>query len=426
MAKNIQVRGMHDYLPNDIGIWQRVEKIFKQILNNYGYREIRLPIIEQYSLYKRTIGQITDLVEKEMYTFSDRNGTDLTLRPEGTSGCVRSGIQHGFLHNQEQKLWYIGPMFRYERPQKGRYRQFNQIGVEVFGLPGPNIEAELIMLNIRCWKALGIYNHVRLEINSIGSFDTLANYRHILINFFEKHKNILDDECKRRMYINPMRILDSKKLEIKKLLTYAPKIIDYIDHESHIHFKNLCSILDEFDIKYIINPNLVRGLDYYNRTVIEWVTDYLGAQGTICGGGRYDGLVEQLGGHDTPAVGFAVGLERLVLLIQKVHPTFKIQQYIDIYIIVLDNSIQCMAMKLSEQLHDEIPTLKCVINLGENNLNNQLTKANKLGAHIALILDKNKIQSNIVIIKDLRNGEQHIVSILEYINTLRILLQKSH
>jgi len=293
VAKNIQaIRGMNDYLPADTALWQRIEGVLKQTLASYGYSEIRLPLVEQTPLFKRAIGEVTDVVEKEMYTFDDRNGESLTLRPEGTAGCVRAGIEHGLLYNQEQRLWYMGPMFRYERPQKGRYRQFYQIGVEVFGLQGPDIDAELIMLNARWWKALGISEHVRLELNSIGSLEARARYRDALVAFLEQHKDVLDEDCKRRMYSNPMRVLDSKNPDVQQLLNDAPQLGDYLDDESREHFSGLCALLDDEGISYTVNQRLVRGLDYYNRTVIEWVTDSLGSQGTVCGGGRYDGLVE--------------------------------------------------------------------------------------------------------------------------------------
>lgn len=356
MAKNIQaIRGMNDYLPADTALWQRIEGVLKQTLASYGYSEIRLPLVEQTPLFKRAIGEVTDVVEKEMYTFEDRNGESLTLRPEGTAGCVRAGIEHGLLYNQEQRLWYMGPMFRYERPQKGRYRQFYQIGVEVFGLQGPDIDAELIMLNARWWKALGISEHVRLELNSIGSLEARAHYRDALVAFLEQHKEVLDEDCKRRMYTNPMRVLDTKNPDIQQLLNDAPQLGDYLDDESREHFSGLCALLDDAGISYTVNQRLVRGLDYYNRTVIEWVTDSLGSQGTVCGGGRYDGLVEQLGGRATPAVGFAMGMERLVLLVQAVNPEFEPTSNVDVYVIASGQGVQSAAMQLAEKLRDEAP-----------------------------------------------------------------------
>ncbi|CAJ0945267.1 unnamed protein product [Ranitomeya imitator] len=324
VAKNIQaIRGMNDYLPADTAIWQKIEGILKQVLASYGYSEIRLPIVEQTPLFKRAIGEVTDVVEKEMYTFDDRNGESLTLRPEGTAGCVRAGIEHGLLYNQEQRLWYIGPMFRYERPQKGRYRQFNQLGVEVFGLNGPDVDAELILLTARWWKALGIDKDVALELNSIGSLDARANYRDALIAFLEQHtKTSLMKIAKRRMYSKSVTCIRFKKSRDTTTAKRCPKLGDYLDDESREHFSGLCAYLDAAGIAYTVNQRLVRGLDYYNRTVFEWVTTSLGAQGTVCAGGRYDGLVEQLGGRPTSAVGFAMGLERLILLVQAINPEF--------------------------------------------------------------------------------------------------------
>ncbi|PPI88261.1 histidine--tRNA ligase [Candidatus Pantoea edessiphila] len=424
MIKNIQaVRGMKDYLPTNTYIWQVIENILKKTLNSYGYKEIRLPIIEKISLYKRAIGNVTDIVEKEMYTFTDRNGDVLTLRPEGTAGCIRAGIEHGFLYNQEQRLWYMGPMFRHERPQKGRYRQFNQIGVEVFGLKGPDIDVELIMMNIRLWKELGISNHVRLEINSLGSLNSCNNYRNVLIKFLEKNKNVLDENCKNRMYINPMRILDSKNPIIKNLIHDAPKINDYLDDDSRIHFNKFCKLLNELDIRYKINPYLVRGLDYYNRTVIEWIADSLGSQSTICGGGRYDNLVKQLGGYCTPAIGFALGIERIVCLVEGVNPYFKATNTfnIDVYIIPYNEDAQLMAINLSEKLRDAMPQFKFVTNFGGGNLKKQIKRAVKWQASIIIIL--NTINLNEIIVKDLRNGKQQKISKSQIINLLHTLLK---
>ncbi|MXP50834.1 histidine--tRNA ligase [Pantoea sp. SoEX] len=426
MAKNIQaVRGMKDYLPNNVYIWQKIENILKNILNSYGYSEIRLPIIEHISLYKRTIGDITDLVEKEMYNFTDRNGDVLTLRPEGTAGCVRAGIEHGFLYNQEQRLWYMGPMFRYERPQMGRYRQFHQFGVEVFGLEGPDIDAELIMINSRLWRALGIHNHIRLEINSIGSFDSCKNYRNVLIDFLEKHKDSLDENCQKRMYTNPMRVLDSKNPIIKSLMENAPKIINYVDDDSLNHFKNLCKLLDELNISYKINHNLVRGLDYYNRTVIEWISDSLGAQGTICGGGRYDNLVNQLSNYSTPAVGFALGMERLLFLVKTINPNFELKnnRNFDVHIITNCQGIKIIALDLAEELRDKIPELTFITSFRNTSLKKQIIRATKLGATFVLILNKNDRNLHNIIVKDLRNGKEQIVFKLDILSTLKFLLK---
>ena len=423
MAKNIQaIRGMNDYLPADTAVWQRIEGTLKQVLASYGYSEIRLPIVEQTPLFSRAIGEVTDVVEKEMYSFEDRNGESLTLRPEGTAGCVRAGIEHGLLYNQEQRLWYMGPMFRYERPQKGRYRQFHQMGAEVFGLQGPDVDAELIMMTARWWKALGIAEHVQLELNSIGSLDARANYRDALVAFLEQHKEVLDEDCKRRMYTNPLRVLDSKNPDIQKLLNDAPTLGDFLDEDSRAHFSGLCALLDDAGISYTINQRLVRGLDYYNRTVFEWVTSALGSQGTVCGGGRYDGLVEQLGGRPTPAVGFAMGMERLVLLVQAVNPEFEPTRIVDVYVIASGQGVQSAAMQLAENLRDADPTLKLMTNFGGGNFKKQFARADKWGARIALVLGEDEVKTGQVVIKDLRTGDQQTLAQSEASATLRTLL----
>lgn len=424
MAKNIQaIRGMNDYLPADTAIWQRIEGTLKQVLASYGYSEIRLPIVEHTPLFSRAIGEVTDVVEKEMYTFEDRNGESLTLRPEGTAGCVRAGIEHGLLYNQEQRLWYTGPMFRYERPQKGRYRQFHQMGVEVFGLQGPDVDAELIMMTARWWKALGIADHVELELNSIGSLDARANYRSALVAFLEQHQDVLDEDCKRRMYTNPLRVLDSKNPDIQKLLNDAPTLGEFLDEESREHFSGLCALLDDAGIKYRINQRLVRGLDYYNRTVFEWVTSSLGSQGTVCGGGRYDGLVEQLGGRATPAVGFAMGMERLVLLVQAVNPEFEPTRIVDVYVIASGQGVQSAAMQLAEKLRDADPALKLMTNFGGGNFKKQFGRADKWGARIALVLGEDEVKAGQVVLKDLRTGDQQTLAQSDAAATLRTLLQ---
>jgi len=381
-----------------------------------------LPIVEQTPLFKRAIGEVTDVVEKEMYTFDDRNGESLTLRPEGTAGCVRAGIEHGLLYNQEQRLWYVGPMFRYERPQKGRYRQFHQLGAEVFGLQGPDIDAELILLSARWWKALGIADHVKLELNSIGSLEARANYRDALVAFLEQHQDKLDEDCKRRMYSNPLRVLDSKNPEVQALLNDAPRLSEYLDEESKAHFEGLCELLAQAGIPYTINERLVRGLDYYNRTVFEWVTTSLGAQGTVCAGGRYDGLVEQLGGRATPAVGFAMGLERLVLLVQAVNPEFKAPATIDVYVISSGAGTQSAAMQLAERVRDAAPQLKLMTNYGGGNFKKQITRADKWGARVALILGENEVAAEQVVVKDLRSGEQETLAQSEVAVRLALML----
>ncbi len=414
---------MNDYLPADTALWQRIEGSLKQVLASYGYSEIRMPIVEQTPLFKRAIGEVTDVVEKEMYTFDDRNGESLTLRPEGTAGCVRAGIEHGLLYNQEQRLWYMGPMFRYERPQKGRYRQFHQLGAEVFGLNGPDVDAELIMLTARWWKVLGIADHVRLELNSIGSLEARARYREALVAFLEQHKETLDEDSQRRMYTNPLRVLDSKNPEVQALLNDAPQLMDHLDDESREHFQGLCALLDDAGIAYRVNQRLVRGLDYYNRTVFEWVTESLGAQGTVCGGGRYDGLVEQLGGRATPAVGFAMGLERLVLLVQAVNPQFEPTRVVDVYVIASGQGVQSAAMQLAEKLRDEAPELKLMTNFGGGNFKKQFARADKWGARIALVVGEDEVKAGQVVIKDLRSGDQQTLAQTEAAAALRTLLQ---
>ncbi|CAG9424104.1 histidine--tRNA ligase [Providencia alcalifaciens] len=412
MGKNIQaIRGMNDYLPADTRVWQKIEATLKNILQGYGFSEIRTPIVEQTPLFKRAIGEVTDVVEKEMYTFNDRNEESLTLRPENTAGCVRAGIEHGLLYNQEQRLWYLGPMFRYERPQKGRYRQFHQLGAEVFGLAGPDIDAEVILMTARWWRALGISEHVTLELNSIGSLEARANYRDALVAFLEQHKDKLDEDCKRRMYSNPLRVLDSKNQDVQALLNDAPALFDYLDAESREHFEGLCKLLDNAGIKYRVNQRLVRGLDYYNRTVFEWVTTALGSQGTVCAGGRYDGLVEQLGGRATPAVGFAMGMERMVLLVQEVNPEFTADTSVaDVYLASFGENSQQAALLVAEKVRDELPTLRLMTNHGGGNFKKQLARADKQGAKIALILGEDEINNSQVTLKDLRTGEQETIS----------------
>lgn len=423
MAKSIQaIRGMNDCLPDQTPVWQRIESILKHVLDSYGYREIRSPVVEHTPLFRRAIGEVTDVVEKEMYSFADRNGDNLTLRPEGTVGCVRACIEHGLIYNQEQRLWYNGPMFRHERPQKGRYRQFHQTGAEVFGLSGPDIDAELIMLTARWWRMLGIEQHLSLQLNTIGSADARNNYRDALISFLSQHQDQLDEDCKRRMYTNPLRVLDSKNPHIQQLLNQAPGLADYLDCESKQHFNDLCRYLDAAGIRYTVNPRLVRGLDYYNRTVFEWVTESLGAQGTVCGGGRYDGLVEQLGGGAIPAVGFAMGLERLVLLVQTVNPEFQMTAAVDVYLIASGTGTQQAALLLSETLRDAIPGCKFLLNHGAGSIKKQFSRADKSGARIALMLGENEVIQQQVVVKNLHSGEQLTLPQCEVADYLRTLL----
>lgn len=400
---------MNDCLPTQSPLWQKVEGVVKNVISAYGYNEVRMPIVEMTHLFSRAIGEVTDVVEKEMYTFEDRNGDSLTLRPEGTAGCVRSGIENGLLYNQEQRLWYMGPMFRHERPQKGRYRQFHQCGVEVFGLDGPDVDAELIMMTARLWRELGIAQHVRLELNSIGSLEARANYRTALIDYLEQYQNVLDEDCKRRMYTNPLRVLDSKNPDVQAILGDAPQLSDYLDAESKQHFAGLCELLDAAGIEYTVNQRLVRGLDYYNRTVFEWITESLGSQGTVCGGGRYDGLVEQLGGKPTPAVGFAMGLERLVLMMETLGNT-DVRRSVDVYMVTAGEGTMMAGMKLAEQLREQVPGLRVMTHFGGGNFKKQFKRADKVGAAIALVLGEDEVAAQTVVVKDLAGGEQNTVA----------------
>lgn len=400
---------MNDCLPTQSPLWQKVEGVVKSVISAYGYSEVRMPIVEMTHLFSRAIGEVTDVVEKEMYTFEDRNGDSLTLRPEGTAGCVRSGIENGLLYNQEQRLWYMGPMFRHERPQKGRYRQFHQCGVEVFGLDGPDVDAELIMMTARLWRELGIAEHVRLELNSIGSLEARANYRSALIEYLEQYQNVLDEDCKRRMYTNPLRVLDSKNPDVQAILGDAPQLSDYLDAESKQHFAGLCELLDAAGIEYTVNQRLVRGLDYYNRTVFEWITESLGSQGTVCGGGRYDGLVEQLGGKPTPAVGFAMGLERLVLMMETLGNT-EVRRSVDVYMVTAGEGTMMAGMKLAEQLREQVPGLRVMTHFGGGNFKKQFKRADKVGAAIALVLGEDEVATQTVVVKDLAGGEQSTVA----------------
>ncbi len=412
---------MNDCLPTQSPLWQKVEGAVKNVINAYGYSEVRMPIVEMTHLFSRAIGEVTDVVEKEMYTFEDRNGDSLTLRPEGTAGCVRSGIQNGLIYNQEQRLWYMGPMFRHERPQKGRYRQFHQCGVEVFGLDGPDIDAELIMMTARMWRELGISDYVRLELNSIGSLEARADYRTALIEFFEQHQEVLDEDAKRRMYTNPLRVLDTKNPDIQAILGDAPKLSEYLDEESKQHFSGLCEFLDAAGIEYSVNERLVRGLDYYNRTVFEWITDSLGAQGTVCGGGRYDGLVEQLGGKPAPAVGFAMGLERLVLMVETLGLT-DVRRNVDAYVVTAGEGTMMAGMKLAEVLREAVPGLRVMNHCGGGNFKKQFKRADKVGAAVALVLGENEVADNTVVFKDLAGGEQETIAQADIVDKIKGLV----
>ncbi len=407
MTKSIQViRGMTDYLPKEIVLWQRIEGILKRVLHGYSYNEIRFPIVERTPLFKRAIGEVTDVVEKEMYTFDDRNGDSLSLRPEGTAGCVRACIENGLLYNQEQRLWYMGPMFRYERPQKGRYRQFHQLGAEAFGLYGPDIDAELILITARCWRALGVSEHVALELNSVGSPEIRSHYRNALVGFLEQNAGILDEDSRRRMYRNPLRVLDSKNPDMQALLKNAPRLYEYLNEESRTRFSRLCKLLEQSGISYTINERLVRGLDYYNCTVFEWVTTCLGAQGAVCAGGRYDNLVEQLGGRAVPAVGFAMGLERIVLLLKSLNPNLTTLPVIDAYIISCGIASHGAAIELAELIRDALPTIRLMTHHGGGSFKKQIAHADKRGARVVLILGEDEVARKEVILKNLCSGEQ--------------------
>lgn len=389
---------MNDILPEDTIYWQKLESIIRDLLGRYGYQEIRFPIVEKTELFKRSIGEVTDIVEKEMYTFADRNGDNLTLRPEGTAPCVRAAIQNGLLHNQVQRLWYMGPMFRHERPQKGRYRQFHQVGVETFGMASPDLDAELILMTARLWQQLGLDN-VELQLNSLGTRESRAVYRQELVSYFEQHKDQLDEDSLRRLESNPLRILDTKNPALREVVADAPKLMAHLDDESREHFEALCGLLDGAGVAYRVNPCLVRGLDYYSRTVFEWVTDQLGAQGTICAGGRFDGLVEQLGGKATPSAGFAIGLERLLVLArQNLQP----ENRPHIYLVLVGEAAQKKGVLLAEQLRGGMPALRIMTNCGGGSFKSQFKKADKCGAELALVLGEDEVAQETVNIKFLR------------------------
>jgi len=414
LSKSLQaIRGMNDILPEQTPLWRYFEGAVAGLLDGYGYRQIRMPIVEFTELFKRSIGEVTDIVEKEMYTFDDRNGDSLTLRPEGTAACVRAVLEHGLAGGgQTQKLWYIGPMFRHERPQKGRYRQFHQIGVEVFNIDGPDIDAELIVLTWRLWGLLGIRDAVKLELNSLGTSAARAVYRDALVEFLTAHADQLDEDSRRRMNTNPLRVLDSKVPETQALLVNAPKLADYLDEESRVHFEGLKARLDAAGVPYVINPKLVRGLDYYSKTVFEWVTDQLGSQGTVCAGGRYDGLVEQMGGKPTPGVGFAMGIERLVLLLETLGKVpAEIARTVDIYLCAFGEPAELAALALSERLRDQLPNLRLQVNAGAGSFKSQFKKADKSGALYALILGEDELAQQVVGCKPLRGqGEQQSIA----------------
>jgi len=402
-VKTQSIRGMNDILPDISSTWRHIESIVTEVIESYGYREIRLPILEYTDVFARAIGEVTDIVEKEMYTFRDRNDESLTMRPEGTAGMVRAGITNGLFHNQRQKLWLLGPMFRYEKPQKGRYRQFHQFDVEAMGYPGPDIDAELIVMCARLWERLGL-SRLSLQVNTLGSPANRARYREELVSYFSAVKNRLDEDSIRRLDKNPLRILDSKNPEMQTVIDAAPVMIDYLDAESRAHFDGLCALLEAAGVPYEINPRLVRGLDYYNLTVFEWVTDALGAQGAVCAGGRYDGLVEKLGGRPTPAIGWAMGVERLIALYEACGgKTPAIRP--DVYVVAVGEPALRAGMSAAEQLRDRMPGLRVELNLGDGSFKSQLKRADKSGADYAVILGEDEVARNEAGLKPLRSDE---------------------
>jgi histidyl-tRNA synthetase len=415
------VRGMNDILPEGTAAWQYLEDLVRDLLRSYGYQEIRMPVVEKTELFRRSIGEVTDIVEKEMYTFEDRNGDSLSLRPEGTAGCVRACIEHGLLHNQVQRLWYTGPMFRHERPQKGRYRQFHQIGVEAFGLPGPDIDAELILITARLWRRLGLRD-VRLELNSLGTSEARVVYREKLVDYLSQREGQLDEDSRRRLQTNPLRILDSKNPAMRELIEAAPKLADHLDPDSRQHFDELCARLREAGIAYHVNPRLVRGLDYYSHTVFEWVTDRLGAQGTVCAGGRFDGLVAYLGGQATSAVGFALGIERLLSLLEELGVEAPVWGP-HVYMVLAGAAAQRRGPALAESLRDSLPHLRLQVNCGGGSFKSQFKRADRSGATLALILGDDEVANDRVAIKPLRGeGEQEICPQNAAVERLALLL----
>jgi histidyl-tRNA synthetase len=418
------LRGMNDILPGETPVWQHLEATLAELLAGYGYQEIRFPLLESTELFQRSIGEVTDIVEKEMYSFIDRNGDSVTLRPEGTAGCARACAQHGLLRNQVQRLWYRGPMFRHERPQKGRLRQFHQVGAEVFGLPGPDIDAEMLAMTERLWRRLGIREHLELQINSLGSGASRAAYRAALVAYLERYRSELDADSQRRLDTNPLRILDSKAERTREILSDAPVLADYLDAESRDHFAGLCQLLEAAGIRYSVNNRLVRGLDYYGKTVFEWVSDRLGAQATACAGGRYDGLVEQLGGEPTPAIGFGIGLERLVLLLEAagVAPG---TDPLDAYFVVA-GAVGVKALQIAEQLRDAVPQLRLQSHCGGGSLKSQMKRADRSGAAFALILGEDEVASERITLKYLRRDlPQEALALEALIALLRRECQRS-
>ena len=395
------IRGMNDVLPDDSGAWQLLERVAREIFSEYGYREIRLPLLERTELFKRAIGEFTDVVEKEMYTFDDRGGDSVTLRPEATAGIVRACISNGLLHNQRQKVWCMGPMFRYERPQKGRYRQFHQIDAEALGYAGPDVDAELILMTARLWKRLGVRG-LSLNLNSLGTPESRREYRAKLVAYFENHLDVLDEDSKRRLGGNPLRILDSKNPALAEVIRGAPLITDHLDPESADHFKRLRAHLDAQGVAYVVNPRLVRGLDYYTRTVFEWITTDLGSQDAVCSGGRYDGLVAQLGGESVPAIGWALGEERLVE-IMRLQGLVGAEGRPDVYFVLAGEAAEAAGLGLAERVRDAVPGLRVEVNGGGGSFKSQMKRADKSGARYAVILGDNEVAGGTVALKSLRD-----------------------
>ncbi len=423
MAKTNQaiaaVRGMHDILPEQTPRWQFVEQAIREVLGSYGYQEIRLPIVEKTELFKRSIGEVTDIVEKEMYTFDDRNGDSLTLRPEGTAGCLRACLEHGLLHGQTHRLWYYGAMFRHERPQKGRYRQFYQLGVETYGMAGADIDAEIILLSHRLWQRLKIRDKVQLQLNSLGTTAERAAYREKLVEYFKAHFEQLDEDSVRRLETNPLRILDTKNPAMQELVANAPELMAYLGAESREHFQTLTASLDSLGIEYQINPRLVRGLDYYGKTVFEWVTTELGSQGTICAGGRYDGLIEQLGGKENYAIGFALGMERLLALVELLEQV-PVARTVDVYMIRVGSEAEKQGLVFAENIRDQLPNLKLQMNCGGGSFKSQFKKADKSTAEFAIIIGEDEVKRGEVAIKNLRiEQEQQSLSYSDAIEFLQ-------
>ena len=408
---------MNDILPEVSATWRYLESVVQEIVHSYGYSEIRLPLLEYTELFKRSIGEVTDIVEKEMYTFPDRNGESLTLRPEATASMVRAGMTNGLFHNQKQKLWTSGPMFRYEKPQQGRYRQFYQFDVEAVGYDGPDVDAELIIMSARMWQRLGI-SKIALEINSLGTPESRTSYRKSLIEYFSGVKNQLDEDSIRRLEQNPLRILDSKNPDMQAIVDAAPVMLDYLDEESATHFAGLRALLDAAGVSYTVNPRLVRGLDYYSKTVFEWVTDALGSQGAVCSGGRYDGLVEKLGGRATPAIGWAMGIERFVALYEACGGETPATEA-DVYIAAFGEGTLERVFVLAEELRDKVTGIRVELNLGGGSFKSQMKRADKSGAEFALILGEQELADGCIGIKPLRStGEQISVALDELAETL--------